>query len=126
MSFDWRLYLQLANELITLQRTQILQEAYSRSAISRAYYAVFCIARNHLKNRGITIPQRDTHKFVRETYKQSRDRREKQIGSNLGRLWQHRKDADYEDGANIDKSRAELAYEMAQRILGSLQNIRAI
>ena len=66
MNFDWRLYVQLANELITYQRTARFQEAYLCTAISRSYYGVFCIARNFLIGKGISIPKVDSHKFVRE------------------------------------------------------------
>jgi len=48
MSFDWRTYLQLADALIKHQTATVPQEAYLRSAISRSYYGVFCIARNFL------------------------------------------------------------------------------
>ena len=63
MNFDWKLFVQLANELINCQRTENLKEAYLRTAISRSYYGVFCIARNLLSTRGISIPPKDTHKF---------------------------------------------------------------
>jgi hypothetical protein len=57
MSFDWKLYVQLA---VDFYRSEALKEAYFRSAISRAYYGVFCIARNFLKSKGKTIPPIDT------------------------------------------------------------------
>jgi hypothetical protein len=39
MNFDWKSYLQLADELINHQNPAVPQEAYLRSAISRSYYA---------------------------------------------------------------------------------------
>lgn len=126
MSFDWRLYVQLADELIGYQRTSTLQEAYLRSAISRSYYGVFCIARNFLISKGVTISRVNTHKFVREQYWNSTDRAEKKIGKDLLGLWQERKDADYEDFATVDISRAKTAYQLATRILNRLTNIGAI
>ncbi len=77
MSFDWKSYIQLAEELINHQRTPSLQEAYLRSAISRSYYGVFCIARNLLIHKGISIPKVDTHKFVRDKYWKSPNRTDK-------------------------------------------------
>jgi uncharacterized protein (UPF0332 family) len=56
MSFDWKLYVQLAVELIDFHQREALKGACFRSAISRAYYGVFCIARNFLKSKGKTIP----------------------------------------------------------------------
>jgi RNA-splicing ligase RtcB len=53
MPFDWREYLNLARQLAGLQGSDYSQEAVERSAVSRAYYAAFCWARNYAeKNRG--------------------------------------------------------------------------
>ena len=126
MSFDWKLYVQLADELITFHRTPSFQEAYLRTAISRSYYGVFCIARNFLIGKGISIPRVDTHKFVREQYQTSKNRAEREIGSSLNRLWRRRKDADYEDGVTIDINEARTAHQMALRTMDNLTNIGAI
>ncbi|MBM3253946.1 MAG: HEPN domain-containing protein [Candidatus Omnitrophica bacterium] len=126
MGFDWKLYIQLADELITYQRTASFQEAYLRTAISRSYYGVFCIARNFLTTKGISIPPINTHKFVREQYLSSQDKVERKIGDSLNRLWRRRKDADYEDEATIDINRAKTAYQMALRTMGNLTNVGAI
>lgn len=126
MSFDWKLYIQLADELIAYQRTTSLQEAYLRSAISRSYYGIFCLARNFLISKGISIPGVDTHKFIRSNYQRSSNKAEKEIGDNLRRLWRERKDADYEDGAHIDINRANVAHQLAVRTLNRLGNIGTI
>lgn len=126
MSFDWRLYLQLADELITYQRTANLQEAYYRSAISRSYYGVFCIARNFLVSKGVIIPRKRTHTFVREKYQYSQNRVEKKIGDNLGRLWRRRKEADYEDKVKVDIHRTQAAYQLSFRTFRRLHQIGAI
>ncbi len=126
MSFDWKLYVQLAEELVNDQKTAGLREAYCRSAMSRSYYGVFCTARNLLLliNKGIVIPIVDTHKFVRERYLLSPDKIQRKIGTNLQRLWKERKDADYEETASVDSKRAKLACEMANRTLTDLKGIR--
>jgi len=126
MSFDWRAYLHLAGELLSHQQTAIPQEAYLRSAISRAYYGVFCIARNFLISKGTTIPRIDTHKFVRETFFNSTHKIERKIGKDLRDLWHERKEADYENIATFDTKRATTAYQLATRILNRLQAIGAI
>jgi len=41
MSFNWRDYVDLAQDLLNRA-----EEACQRSSISRAYYGVFCLARN--------------------------------------------------------------------------------
>lgn len=125
MSFNWKLYIQLSDELINYQRTAILQEAYLRTAISRSYYGVFCIARNLLSKK-ITIPKIDTHKFVRKKYKDSINITERKIGASLNRLWRKRKDADYENKANININEARIAYQMACQTINDLKNIGSI
>jgi len=127
MSFNWKSYLQLADELIKHQNPAIPQEAYWwRSAVSRSYYGVFCIARSFLIRHGITIPRVNTHKFVREAYLNSQNTVERKIGKELGDLWLQRKDADYEDRAVFDVKRATNAYQVASRILHRLASMGAI
>jgi len=127
MRFNWELYIDLANTLINVAKTQrTLEEAYLRSAMSRAYYGIFCIARNFLIRKGKTIPKIDTHKFIRYEYQKSQNRVEKKIAKNLRRLWKERKDADYEDKANIDVQRARIALDLSKRTLKNLQQIGAI
>ena len=126
MSFNWELYIQLADELVSYQQELDLQEAYLRSAMSRCYYGIFCIARNHLIAKKISIPKVDTHKFVRESYQRSSSNVEKKIAKNLRRLWKERKDADYEGEASIDLNRTETALDLSKRTLGKLRQIGAI
>lgn len=99
MSFDWTEYLYLAQDLAGQGVTAPTEEAKLRSAISRAYYAAFCKARNHLRDReGRYIPQTGkAHRCVRDTFKSSHDRRRKRIGENLSRLGADRVKADYHD-----------------------------
>ena len=123
MSFDWRLYIQLAGELINHQRIPMLQEAYLRSAMSRSYYGAFCIAGDLLTSRGVAIPRANTHTFVRTEYQNSPNRTDRAIGGHLSRLWRERKDADYNDAAIIDMSRAITAYQLAINILGKIEGI---
>lgn len=49
MSFDWSGYLDVAKELASVALTSANKEAKLRSAISRAYYAAFILARNYLR-----------------------------------------------------------------------------
>lgn len=50
MSFSWKDYYILAGQLKQQAADSPQQEAYLRSAISRAYYASFCLARNYLRD----------------------------------------------------------------------------
>ena len=126
MSFDWRLYIKLADELINLQRDKSLAESYWRSAISRAYYGVFCLSRNFLRLGGITVPKRDIHRFVIDKYKESFNQNKKKIGIELDRLKKDRIDADYKDRISINKNYALRSYGRSERILQLLQNIGAV
>ena len=45
MKFDWLEYFNLAKEL-----AETSKEAELRSAVSRAYYSAFCLARNYLRD----------------------------------------------------------------------------
>jgi len=126
MSFNWELYIQLADRLIYYQENADLREAYLRSAINRCYYGIFCIARDHLIAKNISIPRVDTHKFVRERYQRLPRNVEKKIAKNLRRLWKERKDADYENEADIDVQRAKTALDLSKRTLEKLRQIGAV
>lgn len=123
MTFDWKSYVQLADELINYPRIVSIEEAYLRTSISRSYYGVFCIARNILIRRNVNIPFADTHKFVRLKYQNSPDKVEKKIGDSLKRLWKDRKNADYDDKAHVDKKRAETAYLLSVSSLSNLDTL---
>ena len=51
MSFDWADYLKLAEALTQSLTVPGPEEAALRAAMSRAYYAAFCSARNLAGNR---------------------------------------------------------------------------
>lgn len=56
MRFDWTLSLQLSEAFIRSQPAG-LEEAYLRTAISRAYDGAFCSARNFLSDkRSVSLP----------------------------------------------------------------------
>ena len=57
MPFDWQEYLQLARALAAYEPTDALREAALRSAVSRAYFAAFCRARNHERERRGFVPK---------------------------------------------------------------------
>jgi uncharacterized protein (UPF0332 family) len=127
MGFDWGLYVQLAKELLNEQRKlQSTKEEYLRTVVSRSYYGIFCIARNHLISKGLSIPKVDSHNFVRNEYIHSPNPLEYQIGNNLRRLWRRRIDADYQDNAVFNITEASTAYQMAYRTIGILRQVGAI
>lgn len=111
MSFDWSEYLDIAQELFTQAKNNSPhQEANLRIAISRAYYAVFNKARDHLRRHDKLrepAPLVDSngnyiniHAYVREKFKNSADADYQEIGLALERMVKDRNAADY-DLANI-------------------------
>ena len=104
MTFDWSEYLELAQELAGDAASSPNKDAKLRSAISRAYYAAFCKARNHLRDidrdqKLLANPPKvkNVHKYVRNQFEHSSDRSRKKIGTDLNRLRLRRNDADYKD-----------------------------
>jgi uncharacterized protein (UPF0332 family) len=117
MTFDWTEYLKLANELAKRN-----DEASLRSSISRAYYGVFCIARNILgyKNyRG-----KDVHQKVISELKQNKDRLLRKSGWNLDELRRKRNDADYQEEKTFDKANAEKMVNLAISIFATFKLLK--
>lgn len=111
----------LAEKLFYLRKNEELQnlkEACLRSAISRAYYSVFCMARNYLiDKKGVSIPKEDTHKFVREKYIKSAIREEKIVGEGIKQLWEKRKKADYDGYLTVSEGETEFCLRKAKDTL---------
>ena len=110
MSFDWLSYIKLAEELLRKS-----DESYLRSAISRAYYGVFCIARDSSGYKGYI--RSDVHWKVIDEYIGSRDKDERKIGWLLSILRKQRNIADYDGEALIDKDIAQKMVNTAKVIL---------
>ncbi len=97
MSFDGRAFLGLAHTLTnTLPNTEpAIEEAQLRSAISRAYYALFWVARARLIAEGERIPRLDAHQIVIDRFRNSPYRARVTIGFHLANLRTDRNEADY-------------------------------
>ncbi len=104
MAFDWTGYLELAKTLkseTTGQVATIEIEAKQRSAISRAYYAVYHIAVDYAKNNLGYSPQKGGpntyHSDIRiEFKKQSGNPDHQEVGKMLARLHKARIGCDYD------------------------------
>jgi uncharacterized protein (UPF0332 family) len=129
MSFDWSEYLNLARNLAGQTTTPPNQEAALRSAISRAYYAAFCMARNHLRDREnvLNIPlDGRAHQDVPNTFLQSRNRVRRSVGTDLKRLRTDRVQADYYDvfGISTNISRkAQEVIQLADKVIRALDRL---
>ena len=120
MVFDWAEYLILAEEL-ALRRDN---EAALRSAVSRAYYAAFCKARNRLRQEGVDIPKTGAaHAIVWSTYREATEVLHRQIGNAGDRLRRSRNKADYDDEVTRLATVVEDALAKAKRVLESLENL---
>jgi uncharacterized protein (UPF0332 family) len=122
MSFDLSEYFGLAQELAGQTVSPASQEAKLRAAISRAYYAAFCKARNHLRDHeGHAIPRGGgAHKYVRNQFKNNPDRLRSQIGHNLDRLRRHRNMVDYDDSVSGLVQMTSRDVKLAQSVLSAL------
>jgi uncharacterized protein (UPF0332 family) len=99
VSFDWAKYLVLAKEL-----SSDPTEEKQRSAISRAYYAVFGIALGHLRTRGYVFSATgEAHTLVWQKFLYAR-RECRKLGIIGDRLRKRRTKADYDlDFSNLLK-----------------------
>jgi len=143
MSFDWSKYLDLAQELTVqasssssqaaqdaqpmqiVQAAQDAQDAKLRCAVSRAYYAAFCKARNHLRDiYSLPVPHDGSdHRYVKEEFKKNNIKERRRIGVNLERMKINRGKADYDD---VVKNLTQMANEnlnLARRVIMDLGNI---
>jgi hypothetical protein len=90
--FDWSQYFALANELAARP-----EESCLRTAIGRAYYYVFHLARQRImENQFPIIPGTDSHKQIWEKFDNSADVACKKLYSLAKVLKEKRQRADYE------------------------------
>ncbi len=128
MSFPWSEYLTLAEALVRQRTTFANEEACCRAAISRAYYAAFCAARNHARDHeGLTLPKRNrgrVHQVVIEYYNNRPSGQHKNIGWTLHQLRNSRNKADYDD-PNIPRvfDVAQNAVRQAHQVFEGIQRL---
>jgi hypothetical protein len=115
MPFDWQEYLKLAEHLRDNPAGALNQEAAGRSAVSRAYYAVFCHARNYAQMRENFIPlgDADDHRRLFDHFERTNKR---DIARHLQQLRRWRNDADYVDALVGIAAMAKNAVAEAHRV----------
>ena len=126
MSFDWTDFLTLADALVRDPNSPGPEEASLRSAISRAYYAAFCVARNFGRDKGEFTPTQTgrDHWLVMNHFRSSPNRNRRKIGLDLGRLYDNRTNADYDDilsGRQVALAQSSVA--IAQNVLSALNTL---
>ena len=121
MTFDWTKYLNLAEELVKIDR----EENY-RSAISRAYYAAYNLSESFLEARCPGRYQRSkglsAHRITIKELYGIPEKEIKQAAKKLGQIFADRKNADYEECIIIQKPTAEASIIRARRILETFNN----
>lgn len=126
MSFDWAQYLFLAQDLAGLSPSvPPSQEARLRSAVSRAYYAAFCEARNVLRKKGRYTPAWDdnVHTYVRDQFRRDPNPVYRKIGDDLNRLRIDRNEADYSEVVRRLPTTVRRDVELARRLIGLLTRL---
>jgi len=126
MSFDWAEFLTLAEALLRDPNSPGPEEASLRSAISRAYYAAYCSARNLARDGGeitLTHTGRD-HWLVQKHFQDSPNPVRRKIGADLDRLRDYRRQADYKDSLDDSAgSQAGFSVRVARNVLKTLSSL---
>ena len=123
MPFNWGEYLNVSRHLENQSRqpNQSLDfvEACQRAAVSRAYYAAFCTARNYAQAQMGYTPTKtgDDHKNVRELFRQHPYLYMRKVFTNLKRLSRLRKECDYDDTVDNLSKKLQEAVKLAEDIL---------
>jgi hypothetical protein len=121
VTFDWRGYVDLADDLLTLRPND---EAAQRAALSRAYYGAFGVAREYLlTKRGMTVISFNAHYHVWAVFAQAPKGIEQRIAQEGNRLKRRRDLADYE--ANYSRLAIEAAkwVARARRLVADIDSL---
>jgi hypothetical protein len=127
MVFDWRGYLTLAKFLHDDNGVSYPEEAAKRAAVSRAYYAAFCYARNFARNKlGFTPAYRARDHgdlILHYAASEKLDPALLGIADALDELLGYRRTCDYDDEVVVFtdlNSLVDHALEDAQKIIDKL------
>src|SRR5262249_48620093 len=114
---DFRDYLALATSL-----ANGTTEADWRSAISRAYYAAFHVARQFLVSLGFRVPRADrAHPYLWLRLSNAGEATVVAAGRDLGQLRTHRNLADYDERVLLSQARAQTDLAQAEQIINALE-----
>jgi uncharacterized protein (UPF0332 family) len=110
-------FLTLADRLVTGAT-----EAEWRSAVSRAYYAAFHVARELLTGLGFTVPRQDrAHRHLIYRLTNCGDPGVSQAGRDLDALRGDRNDADYDFNRPVSAAQAPVQVRLAERVIQTLE-----
>jgi uncharacterized protein (UPF0332 family) len=125
MTFDWYQYLVLAECLYDNRDTFPDREVCLRAAISKAYYAAFCSARNYARDfdRLVLDESAQDHGSVKKHYICAPDPKNRQVGNSLDRLRDSRNQADYSDSIDKLEELAKAAISQSKQVHTLLKQI---
>jgi uncharacterized protein (UPF0332 family) len=122
MSFDWSDFLPLADAL-TAADWDVNREASLRTAISRAYYAAFGMARRRVRSVRATRQSAAEHGEVASFYATRYGELGEEVATVLGRLRYRRNAADYDDDLAGVENLCSLSIEDAHNLLTLLATL---
>jgi uncharacterized protein (UPF0332 family) len=113
---NWREFLPLAGRLAANGT-----EADWRSAVSRAYYATFHVARRLLADMGFSVPRADrAHQYLVFRLSNCGESQVVQAGRDLETLRRLRNRADYDDVPSLVQNQATAGVKLAESIVQAL------
>ena len=126
MTFPWVDYLTVAEALVQQRSTFAPEEACCRASISRAYYAVFCAARNYaVAAEGLQLGGTGgDHQQVQRHFQHGPRPEHRTLGTTLARLRRARNRADYANTMSQVVRQAQEAVEHARRGFGALEALQ--
>ena len=117
---NWRDFLLLASRLAAGTT-----EAEWRTAVSRAYYAAFHVARRLFGDLNFTVPRADrAHQYLAFRLSNSGDSAVEQAGRDLETLRRLRNRADYDGTPALTRTQAAAAVQLAEGIIQALDAAR--
>ena len=121
MAFDWKTFLTLAQILVK----QESNDAALRSAISRAYYAAYIVARRHWEtDNGPMQIGASSHKIIWDGYANRPGVIERRIATDGQTMFTHRKRADYDDVIPGDLvSTAKTVLILAEKTINNVEGL---
>jgi uncharacterized protein (UPF0332 family) len=125
MAFNWEEFLAVSEILTNLDQIPYL-EGRQRSAISRAYYAAYCMARDYVIAKNAHQHQLtglSAHKVVHEFFLHRSDKISKSIGNDLDTMFSLRKLADYEGEMNQLESRVKFCIQRARLVIRQIKTL---
>jgi uncharacterized protein (UPF0332 family) len=100
-------------------------EADWRTAVSRAYYAAFHVARRLLADLSFTVPRADrAHQYLVYRLSNCGEAAGEQAGRDLETLRRLRNRADYDEVPALTQPQATAAVQLAEGIIGALDAAR--